>query len=161
MERKIKVGQKAPNIRLKDQDGIEFNLYELRGRKVLLSFHPLAWTSVCNDQMADLEKNRQRLSEFNIVPVGISVDPVASKKAWADDLGIKDLALLSDFWPHGRTASDYGIFRKHGGISERANIIVDENKNIIFFKVYDIKQLPDMEEIINFLRSRQRQPAGV
>jgi peroxiredoxin len=77
---------------------------------------------------------------------------VPSKNAWAKDLGIKETRLLSDFWPHGEVAKKYGIFLEEKGISGRANIILDENQNIVFFKVYEISQFPDIEEIYDFLK---------
>jgi peroxiredoxin len=87
------------------------------------------------------------------VALGMSVDTVPSKKAWAENLGIKNTPLLSDFWPHGEVAKLYGIFRDRNGFSERANIVVDENQKVVFFKVYPISELPDINEIINFLKN--------
>jgi len=146
-----KVGKNAPDFGLKDQNNAEFRLSEFKGRKVLLSFHPLAWTDVCAKQMQSLEKHKDEFEELNTTAVGISVDSVPCKKAWAESLGIKDTRLLADFWPHGEVAKKYGIFREKNGFSERASVIVDENSKIIFFKVYEIKTLPDINEIINFL----------
>jgi peroxiredoxin len=148
----IKGGDKAPDFSLKDQHSKEFRLSEFKGKKVLLSFHPLAWTKVCARQMQSLEKNREVFDKLNTVALGLSVDTVPSKHAWAKELGIKETRLLSDFWPHGEIAKLYGIFRAENGISERANIIVDEEQKVIFVKVYDIPQLPDIDEIINFLK---------
>jgi len=148
----VKTGAKAKDFNLKDQDGKEIGLSSLKGKKVLLSFHPLAWTSVCAEQMKSLEKNLSRFKELNTVALGMSVDTVPSKKAWAKEIGIKDTRLLSDFWPHGKTADLYGIFREKEGVSERANIIIDENGTVVFVKVYPISQLPDIEEIINVLK---------
>ena len=148
----IKVGDKAPDFSLKDQHSKELRLSEFKGKKVLLSFHPLAWTKVCARQMQSLEKNREVFNKLNTVALGLSVDTVPSKHAWAQELGIKETRLLSDFWPHGEIAKLYGIFRAENGISERANIIVDEEQKVIFVKVYDIPQLPDIDEIINFLK---------
>jgi len=148
----IKVGDKAPDFSLKDQHNKELRLSEFKGKKVLLSFHPLAWTKVCARQMQSLEKNREVFDRLNTVALGLSVDTVPSKHAWAKELGIKETRLLSDFWPHGEVAKLYGIFRAENGISERANIIVDEEQKAIFVKVYDIPQLPDIDEIINSLK---------
>ncbi|WP_324735610.1 peroxiredoxin [Thermococcus sp. SY098] len=147
----VKVGDTAPDFSLKDQNGEEFKLSDYRGKKVLLSFHPLAWTSICAQQMKDLERNYKRFEELNVVPVGISVDSVPCKKAWADHLGLRKLRILSDFWPHGKVAKLYGVFRESNGFSERANIIVDEEGKIVFVKVYPIRELPDIEEILKFL----------
>ncbi|ALM74375.1 peroxiredoxin [Thermococcus barophilus] len=149
--RKVKVGDTAPDFSLKDQNGEEFKLSDYRGKKVLLSFHPLAWTSICAQQMRDLERNYRRFEELNVVPVGISVDSVPCKKAWADHLGLRKLRILSDFWPHGKVAKLYGVFRESNGFSERANIIVDEEGKIVFVKVYPIRELPGIEEILKFL----------
>jgi peroxiredoxin len=138
---------------LKDQNGADFRLSELRGKRVLLSFHPLAWTEVCAKQMQALEENRGVLESLNTIAVGLSVDTVPSKKAWADHLGVKTIRLLSDFWPHGQIARAYGIFREKNGFSERANIIVDVNGKIVFVKVYEIRQLPDIGEIIGVIKA--------
>jgi peroxiredoxin len=147
-----KVGDEAKDFTLKDQNEKEFGLSEHRGKRVLLSFHPLAWTAVCAKQMKSLEDNKATFDSLNTVAVGLSVDSIPSKKAWADSLGIKETSLLSDFWPHGEVAKMFGIFRDKNGISERANIIVDENGKIAFIKVYPISDLPDIGEIIEFLR---------
>jgi len=148
---KVKIGDMAKDFILSDQDGNKFQLSSLKGRTVLLSFHPLAWTSLCAEQMKSLEKNQERNNKLNTVAVDISVDTVPSKKAWAKELRIKNTRLISDFWSHGKIADLYGIFREKEGTSERANIIVDEKGRVVFLRVYPISQLPDIEEIIKFL----------
>jgi peroxiredoxin len=148
---KMKIGDEIKDFRLKDHNEKEVHLKELHGKKVLLSFHPLAWTKVCAEQMESLEKNYNLFSELNTVAFGISIDSTPSKKAWAKELKINYISLLSDFWPHGKVANEYGIFRENDGFSERANIIIDEKQKVIFFKVYPIHELPDMDEIIKVL----------
>jgi peroxiredoxin len=149
---KLKVGLKAKRFALPDQNDQEFRLADFKGKRILLSFHPLAWTSVCAEQMKSLEKTRNAFESLNTVAVGVSVDTVPSKKAWANSLGIKNTRLLSDFWPHGKVARLYGIFRREDGISKRLNIIIDENQTIAFFKIYKLGQLPDIQEIVEVLR---------
>jgi peroxiredoxin len=150
----LAIGSIAPEFNLKDQDGNVIQLSKLRGKKVLLSFHPLAWTSVCADQMKSLELAYEEFQSLNVLPIGISVDPVPSKKAWAESLGLKKLRIISDFWPHGEVAKAFGIFRDKDGFSERANILIDEEGKIVWFKVYPIRQLPDLGEILSFLKSK-------
>ncbi len=149
---RLEKGQIAPDFSLKDQNGTEFKLSNYKGKRVLLSFHPLAWTSICAKQMQSLEANKDKFESLNTVPVGLSVDSVPTKKAWADNIGIKSIKLLADFWPHGNVAILYGIFREKDGFSERANIIVDESGKIAFSKIYELSQLPDTEEIINVIK---------
>jgi peroxiredoxin len=42
----IEVGTIAPGFALKDQNGKSVKLSALKGKRVLLSFRPLAWTPV-------------------------------------------------------------------------------------------------------------------
>jgi peroxiredoxin len=147
----IKVGDKAPGFTLKDNRGNEVSLSDYQGKKVLLSWHPLAWTAVCAEQMKSLEANRQRFAELNTVALGLSVDSVPCKNAWAKELKVAETKLLSDFWPHGGVAASYGIFLEEKGIAGRSNILIDENGRVVFVKLYEIPQLPDIEEIFRFL----------
>ena len=153
MNKKLKVGDKAKIFTLEDQDEQLFTLSKFKGKKILLSFHPLAWTSVCAEQMKSLEANKKAFDTLNTIAVGISVDTQPSKKAWAASLGIRNTRLLCDFWPHGKVAKLYGIFRKKDGISERANIIISTDQKIAFTKVYPIGQLPDIKEILEQLKN--------
>jgi peroxiredoxin len=148
----IGAGEPAPDFTLKDQEGKDFRLSEEKGKRVLLSFHPLAFTGVCTQQMKALEANYSRFTALKTLPVGLSVDAVPTKKAWADSMGLKNLRILSDFWPHGEVAKAYGLFREHGGTSERANVIVDEGGKVAWVKVYEISALPDIDEVINALK---------
>ncbi len=109
-EIKLKPGDKAPQFKLKNQHGEEISLASLKGKKVLLSFHPLAWTPVCEVQMKTLEIKKAELDKLNTVALGISVDSTYCKKEWADFIDIENTHLLSDFWPHGVVAKLYGLF---------------------------------------------------
>ena len=104
MGNRLKAGDRARSFSLPDQNEKEFELSKFKGKKVLLSFHPLAWTSVCSEQMKSLEKNIEAFASLKTVAAGVSIDTVASKKAWAASLHIEKTRLLSDFWPHGKVA---------------------------------------------------------
>jgi peroxiredoxin len=147
----IAVGTQAPDFVLKDQNGNEVRLSDSKGKKVLLSFRPLAWTRVCHDQMYSLESHFDKFKALNAVAFGIGVDSSPSNKAWADSMGIKKTQLLADFWPHGEVARKFDTFREKDGFSERSNILIDEKGKVIFTKVYPTSQLPDIEEVIQFL----------
>jgi len=148
----IAIGTKAPDFTLRDQNNKPVRLSDFKGKKVLLSFRPLAWTQVCHDQMRSLEENHERLDRLNTVALGIGVDSVPSNKAWGASMEIQNTRLLADFWPHGAVAQSFGVFREKDGFAERANFIVDENQNVTFAKIYPTSQLPDIEEIIAFLQ---------
>ena len=152
-EAKSKMGHLVPDFNIIDQDKNETCLRDLRGKRVLLSFHPLAWTSVCAEQMKALEANKERLDELGTVALGVSVDSQPSKQAWAEHLGIERTTLVTDFWPHGEIAELLGLFRENKGISERANVLLDEDQRVAWVKVYELSELPDIEEVIEQLRS--------
>lgn len=148
----IEPGNIAPDFKLKNQHRDEISLKSLKGKKVLLSFHPLAWTRVCDLQMRALEVKHDELDELNVIALGISVDSQPCKKEWSDFLEIEKTSLVSDFWPHGEVAQKYGVFIDKAGISGRANILIDEKGVVIFSREYDIPEIPDIEEIIRFLK---------
>jgi peroxiredoxin len=62
--------------------------------------------------MKSLENNKAIFYSLNALAVGISVDSVPCKKAWAESLGISATRILADFWPHGGVAQLYGILRE-------------------------------------------------
>jgi peroxiredoxin len=147
------IGKEAFDFVLFDHNNEKFKLSDFRGKKILLSFHPLAWTGICAKQMKSLEKNYEAFNKLNIIAVGVNIDSIPSKNAWAKSLDIKNTRLLSDFWPHGEVAKLYHLFREKEGFSERANVIIDENQIIKFVKIYDISELPDIDQIIDFLKN--------
>lgn len=147
----IAVGDMAPDFTVQDNREQNVSLSSFRGKKVLLSWHPIAWTPVCTDQMRALENNWDNFQKLNTIPLGFSVDAPPCKKAWAAALVINNLSLPSDFWPHGKVAQDYGIFDEKQGMSKRANIIIGEDGKVLWVKVYPSEQLPDINEVLQVL----------
>jgi len=147
----IEVGSQAPAIALPDQEKNPIDLSTIEGTK-LLSFHPLAWTGVCQRQMEGLELFFDDLAALGTTAFGISVDPVPSKKAWADAIGVVKTRLLSDFWPHGAVAESLGIFRASDGISERASVIVDATGVVRYVEVHPIGEVPDLKVLLEELK---------
>jgi peroxiredoxin len=152
----LKVGDNALEFTLNNQQNKKTVPLSLEGKRLLLSFHPLAWTSVCEIQMRTLELKKAIFDEFNVIAFGISVDSVHSKKAWAKYMEVKDTNLLADFWPHGEVAEKYGLFLEDKGISERANVLIGLDRTIEWIKVYEMPQIPDIEEIIRFVSSKKQ-----
>lgn len=148
----VKVGDKAAEFVLKDQNKEEVDLAKLKGKKVILSWHPLAFTSVCTDQMRSLERNYDRIQEKGeTVVIGLSIDPFPAKQKWADILCIENVKIVSDFFPYGQVSKAYGVFNEENGASKRANVIIDEDGNVKWVKVYEPSELPDIDEVIENL----------
>ncbi len=160
VNKRIEVGDLISDFSLKDQDKTDWILSAFKGKRVLLSFHPLAWTSVCADQMRCLERDMAVFDSLDTVPVGISVDSVPCKAAWSKDLGLQRLRILSDFWEHGKVAQSLGLFRDREGFSERANVLVDEQGVVVMVKVYPISELPDLQEVVRLIHELHHADVG-
>jgi len=148
----IKLGAMAPDFKLPDQDGNFVSIKQFAGKRILLSFHPLAFTSVCTDQMRSLDRNVEKFEKYNTIVLGMSVDPLPSKSVWAKTLSLKHIKILSDFHPLGAVARDYGVFSDEHGASKRANILINEKGMVIWTKKYEIKTLPDVDEVLGKLK---------
>ncbi len=88
--------------------------------------------------------------------MGINTDTVFSHLAFQKSLGGLKFPLASDRWPYAETAKAYGVFpaSKHqvAFVNDRAVFIVDGNGKIAWSKVYELKQVPELAEILDALR---------
>ena len=72
-------------------------------------------------------------------------------KAWSASLGGIYYPLLSDFWPHGQVAQQYGVLRPEG-YSERALFVIDKQGMIQYIDIHDIDEQPDNEVLRDAIR---------
>jgi peroxiredoxin len=149
----LKVGDKAPDFTLKDQNGNPVALSDYFGKKnVVIAFHPLAFTSVCDVQMPGYNQERQSFNGLNAQVFAISVDSVPAHRAWAEALGGIDYPMLADFWPHGEVAQKYGVLLD-SGVSARATFVVDTQGIIRMIEVHEMGKVPDRQKLIEFLKT--------
>ena len=142
---KVKVGQQAPDFTLPSITGEKISLSQFKGRKnVVLSFVPAAWTPVCSDQWPGYNIARSLFEENNAILLGITVDNIPTLFAWTKQMGSLWFPVLSDFYPHGEVAQQYGILRPEG-VSERALIFIDTEGVIRDILISDINVRPDLE----------------
>ncbi len=128
----LAVGDRAPDFTLLDQDRQPVSLAGLRGAPVLLVFYPFAFSALCGSELGRL---RDSLSSYTGVTVlAVSTDPVYSLRAFRAQEGY-DFPLLSDFWPHGATASAYGVLDERAGMALRATFLVDPAGVVRFVQV--------------------------
>lgn len=126
----LEVGDQAPEFTLRDQNNQEWTLSEFHGeRDVLLVFYPFAFTGICTGELDQVRDNLAELADVQVL--AISVDSVYALRAWSDQRDY-DFPLLSDFWPHGRVAQDYGVFNDKAGMANRGTFLVDADGVIRF-----------------------------
>jgi len=152
----VRVGGRAPDFYLEDQYGTIFRKSGVRGSRVLLSFFPQAWTEPSAAQLKVLEGHAPFFEREHVVAAGISTDPAPALKAWADQIGIRTIPLLSDFWPHGQVSRLYGVFREKEGIPERAVVILDAGHRVVLARRYDPAEAPAIEDLLEVLRRSGR-----
>lgn len=148
---KVQVGQAAPDFALPAVAGGTVSLSDYRGKSnVLISFVPSAWTPVCSQQWPGYNLAEKLFKERDTVVLGISVSNLPSLYAWTKEMGGLWFPVLTDFWPHGRVASLYGVLRGDG-MSERALFLVDKQGVVRWAKVLDINKVPHLDELFEAL----------
>ena len=120
----IAVGEQAPDLTLRDQDGEKVSLADFRGKKVLLVFYPLDFSPVCSDQLSVYQEVKPEIEAKGVTMVGISVDSGFAHKAFQEKLGL-DTTLLADFEPKGAVAKAYGSYVDSIGMANRTLVLVD------------------------------------
>ncbi|HLL39101.1 MAG TPA: peroxiredoxin [Rubrobacteraceae bacterium] len=144
------VGNKAPEFELPSDSWEE--KVSLEGARqegpVVLFFYPGDWSSVCTDQMGQLQKEIGRFQEKGASVLGISVDSPWSHKAWAEERGI-DFPLLSDF--QRKVVEEYGV-KHEAGFPERAYFVIDKEGIVRAKKVEDSPgDQPEVEDVLEDL----------
>jgi peroxiredoxin len=127
----LEVGAQAPDFTLSDQHGEELTLSELVAEgPVALVFFPLAFSGICTGELCELRDNLSVFDDNKVRLVGISIDSVYALKAWAEQEGY-EFSILSDFWPHGAVAQQYGVFVEEAGIATRATLVIGEDRRVL------------------------------
>lgn len=148
---RLKVGDKAPDFSLPSIAGEKVSLSQYAGKKhVVLSFVPAAFTPVCSQQWPGYNMIKDRFDALDAVVLGISTDNAPSLYAWTQEMGGLEFPVLSDFWPHGKVATEYGILRSDG-TSERALFLVDKMGVIRYIDVHDINERPPLDVLLQHL----------
>jgi len=149
----LATGTKAPDFTLKTKnaDGLQdVTLSDNFGKKkTVLLFFPLAFTSVCMDEMCSVNSGLQAYKDLNAEVYGISVDsPFTQEKMAAVDK--LQFPLLSDFNKEVSAAYDvlFADLLGFKGVAKRSAFVIDEEGTIIYSESSDDpKVLPDFDAI--------------
>lgn len=136
----LKVGDKAPEFTLENQDGKEISLKDFRGQKIVLYFYPKDSTPGCTKQACGFRDVNKELEDLGVKVLGVSKDSVASHERFTQKQGL-NFDILSD--PEKVVHEAYGVlveknmYGKMRLSTSRDTFIIDEDGNIeeIFRKV--------------------------
>ncbi|HLS74723.1 MAG TPA: redoxin domain-containing protein [Actinomycetaceae bacterium] len=118
------VGDVAADFAAPDAHGATLSMATLRGGPVLLVFVPFAFTPVCTDEAAALQRAWPRWQERGVRVVLVACDAVPTLRRWAEEHQVT-FDVVSDFWPHGQIARAYGAFSARDGAADRVSMLID------------------------------------
>jgi peroxiredoxin len=144
----LSVGTTAPVFTLKSKkpDGLVDLTVPVPGKPTVILFFPLAFTSVCTDELCSVSQGLDAYSGSGAEVVAISVDSPFAQEAWAKASGIT-IPLASDLNKEVAVAYDV-LFKGIAGIGDsaaRAAFVVDAAGVIQY-----AEQTPTPKDLPNF-----------
>jgi thioredoxin-dependent peroxiredoxin len=106
-QKRLAVGDQAPDFTLSDDTGKQVSLSDYRGRSVVVYFYPAAGTPGCTKQACDFRDNLAELDDAGFDVLGISPDKPEKLAKFRADEGLT-FPLLSD--PDRQVLAEWGAF---------------------------------------------------
>jgi len=123
-DRKVSVGDLAPDFTLPDQTGAPVRLHDLVGRKnVVLYFYPKDETPGCTIEARAFRDSYEQFSAKDAQVVGVSSDSVRSDRRFAQRYELP-FQLLSD--RDGAVRRLYGVEKTLGLLPGRVTYVIDQ-----------------------------------
>jgi glutaredoxin-dependent peroxiredoxin len=148
----VEIGQPAPDFMLYDSEKKQVTLSELKGQPVLLLFFPLAFTSVCTQELCSVRDNISWYNSLSVKVLGISVDALQTLARFKEEQQL-NFTLLSDFNKEVSRSYD-SIYELFGynmkGVSKRSAFVIDKEGIVRYAEV-----LENAGEVPNFEAIRQ------
>jgi peroxiredoxin Q/BCP len=104
----IKVGQKAPDFCLPNQDNEEICLRDFQGSWIVLYFYPKDNTPGCTAEAVDFSSNLEEFNKLGATVIGVSPDSVKKHQNFIKNKSLK-IMLLSD--TEKEVCSLFGVWR--------------------------------------------------
>jgi len=139
----VKVGDEAPDFLIREVDGNEYMLSDLRGKVVMLQF-TASWCSVCRKEMPFIEKEiwqNKKNNDLNVIGIDRDEPPETVRK-FKNDMSIT-YPLAFD-----PGAEIFGLYaEKNAGVTR--NVIIDRDGKIIFLtRLFRMEEFNKMKELI-------------
>ena len=141
-------GERAPDFRTRNQHGETVTLTDLVSTSdgpVLLVFYPWAFSGICTGELAALRDGHAELAAAGVRVLAVSCDAMFTLRAFAE---AEDLPfdLLSDHWPHGAIAREYGVFDDQAGCALRGSFLIDRSGTVTWRVLNGIGEPRDIVE---------------
>jgi len=124
-----KAGDPAPLFTGLDQDGKEFKLADLVGKKiVLLYFYPKDFTGGCTKEACGFRDRTGELQTNNVAVIGVSHDSVESHKKFVEEYKL-NFTLIAD--PDGKIIEAYDVKMPMVSMSKRVSFLIGLDGKIV------------------------------
>ncbi len=124
-----KVGDLAPPITGRDQDGKTWTLAESIGKKlVLLYFYPKDETPGCTKEACGLRDRTEDLKKDNVEVVGVSFDSAQSHREFREKHSL-NFRLLAD--TEGKIADAFGVRQEGKNMARRVSFLIGLDGKIL------------------------------
>lgn len=135
----LSVGEQAPGFTLYDTEKNKISLDNYKGKKVLILFFPLAFTSVCTAELCGVRDNIAVYQNTDAAILGISVDSLFTLAKFREDQHL-NFPLLSDF--NKEVSAAYGSLYQTfafemGGVSKRSAFVLDKEGIVRYAEVLE------------------------
>lgn len=126
----METGQRLPEILGEDQDGKQWTLTDVKGRKLVLYIYPRDSTPGCTNEACNLRDNYERFMAEGYTVIGVSTQDEKSHKKFIEKNSLP-FPLICDTEKRLVTALGvYGEKKMYGKVTMgvfRTTFIVDEN----------------------------------
>jgi peroxiredoxin Q/BCP len=125
------VGTPAPTLKLPDQNGTLRSLQDYKGHWVALYFYPKDNSPGCTTEAKKFTERWADFKKADVMVLGVSVDDVASHKAFAEELKLP-FPILADE-KHALTKA-MGVLRGFGPVSfaSRQTFLIDPQGTVVY-----------------------------
>ena len=120
------VGSLAPAFSLMDKNRNVISRDDFSGKKTVVVFIPFPFTGICDSEVCAIRDSLTSLNDLDAAVVVITSHAVPVVKKWSDENGFT-FPVLSDFWPHGAVATEYGAFNDAVGVANRMSFVLDSD----------------------------------
>jgi thiol peroxidase len=150
----LKIGDKAPDSVVLDNNLSPVKLSSFRGKICILSSVPSLDTPVCDMETRKFNEEAGRLGK-DIAILTISMDLPFAQKRWCAAAGVSQVQTLSDH-REASFGNAYGVLIKELRLLARAVFLVDRKGVIQYVQlVKEVSKEPDYEAVFNALKKLQ------
>ena len=143
------IGDTIPSFTLQDTEANHVTIQAGTNKHTILLFFPLAFSSVCIEELCSVRDNMKLYESLDAVVYGISIDSFFSLKAFKQSQNL-NFTLLSDF--NKEQSTSFGVLNNDHfgmiGVAKRSAFVLDKDMKLVHSEVLDdAGNIPDFNKI--------------